>query len=44
MSVALLSLAAVFVYPPYIAILIAGFIGTRLFFHWRFRMTYPRLI
>lgn len=42
-SVALLSLAAVFVYPSYLLLLAVGFIGTRLFFHWRFGMTYPTL-
>jgi 4-hydroxybenzoate polyprenyltransferase len=40
-AVAALSLAAVIAYPLYLALLVAGFIGTRLFFRWRFGIAYP---
>jgi 1,4-dihydroxy-2-naphthoate octaprenyltransferase len=36
-----LSISAAWAYPAYLALLAAGFVGTRLFFHWRFRMVYP---
>jgi 1,4-dihydroxy-2-naphthoate octaprenyltransferase len=36
-----LSVVAAWAYPSYLALLVAGFIGTRLFFHWRFGMVYP---
>lgn len=40
-GVGALTLAAVLVYPYYLLLLVAGFIGTRLFFRWRFNLTYP---
>jgi len=42
-AVAALSALACLVYPPYLVLLVVGFTGTRLFFHWRFKMTYPTL-
>ena len=42
-SVAALTLAAVIAYPLYLAVLVPGFLATRAFFHWRFKMTYPSL-
>jgi 4-hydroxybenzoate polyprenyltransferase len=42
-SVAALTLAAVVAYPFYLAVLVPGFLATRAFFHWRFKMTYPSL-
>ncbi len=39
-----LSIAAVVAFPAYLAILVAGFFGTRLFFRWRFGMTYPSFL
>jgi 1,4-dihydroxy-2-naphthoate octaprenyltransferase len=43
-AVGILTIAALLVYPPYLVLLLSGFLGTRLFFRWRFNMTYPRLI
>ncbi|MCH7491736.1 MAG: hypothetical protein IID05_13720 [Gemmatimonadetes bacterium] len=40
-SVLTLSLAAVTAYPIYLGLLILGFVATRLFYFWRFAMTYP---
>ncbi|HWO58315.1 MAG TPA: UbiA family prenyltransferase [bacterium] len=40
-AVAALSVSAVIAYPFYLALLVAGFIGTRLFFRWRFGIAYP---
>ncbi|MEW5701144.1 MAG: UbiA family prenyltransferase [Candidatus Zixiibacteriota bacterium] len=42
-AVAALSMAAVVAYPYYLILLVAGFCLTRLFFRWRFGMTYPTL-
>ncbi|MBI5868922.1 MAG: UbiA family prenyltransferase [candidate division Zixibacteria bacterium] len=42
-AVAALTLAAIVAYPFYLACLVPGFLLTRAFFHWRFRMTYPSL-
>lgn len=44
LSIILLSLAAVFFYPWYFAVLIIGFIGTRLYYKARFNLDYPTLI
>lgn len=43
-AVGCLSLAAAIAYPMYIALLVAGFVITRLFFRWRFGMTYPTFV
>jgi 4-hydroxybenzoate polyprenyltransferase len=40
-AVLALSLSAVWTYPAYGVLLIVGFVGTRLFFRWRFGMDYP---
>ncbi|HUU44374.1 MAG TPA: UbiA family prenyltransferase [Acidobacteriota bacterium] len=40
-AVLALSLAAAWAYPAYAVLLFAGFMGTRLFFRWRFGMNYP---
>lgn len=40
-AVLALSLAAVWTYPAYAILLFVGFMGTRLFFRWRFGMDYP---
>jgi len=42
-GVAALSIAAAIAYPMYLVLLVLGFLGTRLFFHWRFGITYPTL-
>jgi hypothetical protein len=42
-AVGALSLAAVVAYPPYVLILAAGLVATRLFFRWRFGVSYPTL-
>lgn len=39
-----LTIAAVVAYPWYLLVLISGFFGTRLFFRWRFGMTYPSFL
>jgi len=36
-----LSIAAAVAYPAYLAVLAVGFFSTRLFFRWRFGLTYP---
>ncbi len=43
-AVGLLSLAAVAVYPLYLALLVSGFMATRLFFRWRFGTVYPTFV
>jgi 4-hydroxybenzoate polyprenyltransferase len=42
-AVAALTIAAIVAYPFYLACLVPGFIATRAFFRWRFKMTYPSL-
>lgn len=42
-AVAALTVAAVVAYPFYLACLVPGFLLTRAFFRWRFRMSYPSL-
>lgn len=42
-GVGALTIAAVLVYPYYLLVLVAGFLVTRRFFHWRFNLTYPSL-
>lgn len=42
-AVLFLSLAAAWAYPAYLVVLGIGFLGTRLFFRWRFGMDYPSL-
>jgi 4-hydroxybenzoate polyprenyltransferase len=44
LSILLLSIAAGIFYPWYFAILIVGFIGTRLYYKARFNLDYPTLI
>lgn len=43
-AIVALSVAAVIAYPLYAILLLAGFVGTRLFFHWRFGTTYPTFV
>lgn len=43
-AVGALSIAAVVAYPMYAALLVAGFIGTRLYFRWRFGISYPTFV
>jgi 4-hydroxybenzoate polyprenyltransferase len=43
-SILLLSIAAGIFYPWYFAILIIGFIGTRLYYRARFNLDYPKLV
>lgn len=43
-SVVLLSIAASLAYPWYAPVVVAVIIGTRAFFMWRFRMTYPTFL
>jgi 4-hydroxybenzoate polyprenyltransferase len=40
-AVAALTIAAAVSYPWYLVVLLAGFFGTRLFFRWRFDLSYP---
>jgi hypothetical protein len=40
-AVGALTVAAAVSYPWYFAVLLAGFFGTRLFFRWRFDLSYP---
>jgi 4-hydroxybenzoate polyprenyltransferase len=42
-GVGFLSIAAVVAYPLYLILLLTGFVATRLFFRWRFGVTYPTL-
>jgi hypothetical protein len=42
-AVGFLTVAAVIAYPLYLCVLVPGFLGTRLFFRWRFGLTYPTL-
>jgi 4-hydroxybenzoate polyprenyltransferase len=44
LSILLLSIAAGFFYPWYFAVLVIGFIGTRLYYKARFNLDYPTLI
>ncbi len=44
LSILLLSIAAGIFYPWYFAILIIGFVGTRLYYRTRFNLDYPRLV
>lgn len=44
LSILLLSIAAGIFYPWYFAVLIVGFIGTRLYYKARFNLDYPTLI
>lgn len=43
-AVGALSIAAAVAYPVYLILLVSGFIGTRLFFHWRFGISYPNFV
>ena len=43
-AVAALSIAAAVAYPMYAILLIVGFLGTRLFFRWRFGISYPTFV
>jgi 4-hydroxybenzoate polyprenyltransferase len=43
-AVGSLSIAAAVAYPAYLVLLLAGFIGTRLFFRWRFGISYPNFV
>jgi 4-hydroxybenzoate polyprenyltransferase len=43
-AVGALSIAAAIAYPPYLILLISGFVGTRLFFRWRFGISYPNFV
>ncbi len=43
-AVAALSVAAAVAYPMYMVLLVVGFIGTRLFFRWRFGISYPTFV
>lgn len=42
-AVGILTLVAIWVWPWYLLLLIAGFAGTRRFFRWRFGIAYPTL-
>lgn len=42
-AVGALSIAAVVAYPMYLVVLVIGFVVTRLFFRWRFGISYPSL-
>jgi 4-hydroxybenzoate polyprenyltransferase len=42
-AVGALSIAAAVAYPWYLILLVCGFIATRLFFRWRFGISYPSL-
>jgi hypothetical protein len=44
LSILLLSIVAGIFYPWYFAVLIVGFIGTRLYYKARFNLDYPTLI
>ncbi len=39
-----LTIAAAVAYPAYLIVLATGFFGTRLFFRWRFGLTYPSFL
>lgn len=43
-AVGALSIAAAVAYPVYLILLVSGFIGTRLFFRWRFGISYPNFV
>jgi 4-hydroxybenzoate polyprenyltransferase len=43
-AVAALSVAAAVAYPLYVGLLVVGFVGTRLFFRWRFGISYPTFV
>lgn len=43
-AVGALSIAAAIAYPAYLILLVSGFIGTRLFFRWRFGISYPNFV
>jgi 4-hydroxybenzoate polyprenyltransferase len=43
-AVGALSIAAAIAYPAYLILLISGFAGTRLFFRWRFGISYPNFV
>lgn len=43
-AVGALSIAAAVAYPVYLVLLMSGFIGTRLFFRWRFGISYPNFV
>lgn len=43
-AVGALSVAAAVAYPVYLVLLVSGFIATRLFFRWRFGISYPNFV
>lgn len=43
-AVGTLSIAAALAYPLYLILLVSGFIVTRLFFRWRFGISYPNFV
>lgn len=43
-AVGALSIAAAIAYPAYLIMLVSGFVGTRLFFRWRFGISYPNFV
>lgn len=43
-AVGALSIAAAIAYPAYLILLVSGFVGTRLFFRWRFGISYPNFV